>query len=64
LSLLIGTGADLGGSGSAFENLDRPLGGAFGNVDSIPSWPAIAPDQIAACKISWSTKIADNCKIV
>jgi hypothetical protein len=65
LSLPIGAGADSGGSGSAFENRDRPLpGGAFGNDDSIPNWPAIALDQIATVEISWSTIIADNCKIV
>ena len=58
LSLLIGAGADPGGRGSAFENLDRPLGGAFGNVESIPSRPAIGLDQIAVCKVSWST---NNC---
>lgn len=65
LSLLIGAGAKSGGSGRAFENRDRPLpGGAFGNVDSIPMLPAIALDQIACVEISWSTIIADNCRIV
>jgi hypothetical protein len=63
LSLLVGRGATSGGSGRALENLDRPLpGGAFGNVDAIPSWPAIALDQIASDQISWSTIIAGTAK--
>lgn len=58
LLLLIGAGG--GGIGSAFENLDRPL--TFGDGESIPLWPAIVFDQIAAVENSWSTIIADICK--
>jgi hypothetical protein len=64
LSFVIGGGAGgSGGSGTpgkAFENLERPLPGALGNVDSISVKPAIELDQIASVKCQ-DFMVHNNC---